>query len=244
MRANYKLQRLFLDLPLAPGAVVPLGKEQAHYLLTVLRLQDGAQVLVFNGRDGEFGATLRPESKKSASLEIGSQTREQAPKSRLDFLFAPLKVGRLEYLVQKATEMGVRRITPVFTDHTQLHKVNEGRLEANILEAAEQCGNLAIPELGEPVKLETLLSDWDPARRIIFCNESQAGNNPAEILSGITERDLALLVGPEGGFSERERAMLTALPFVTPIPLGPRILRADTAAVAALTAVQMTIGDW
>jgi len=140
--------------------------------------------------------------------------------------------------------MGVGRITPVFTDHTQLHKVNAARLEANILEAAEQCGNLAIPELAEAVKLEALLADWDPARRIIFCNESQAGNNPCETLSGIPERDLALLVGPEGGFSERERETLTTLPFVTPIPLGPRILRADTAAVAALTAVQMTIGDW
>lgn len=244
MRANYKLQRLYLDVPLAEGAAVPLGREQAHYLMTVLRLADGAEVLVFNGRDGEHGATVRPEGRKAASLEIGVQTREQPAQSRLDFLFAPLKVGRLEYLVQKATEMGVGRITPVFTDHTQLHKVNAGRLEANILEAAEQCGNLAIPELGEAVKLEALLSDWDPARRIIFCNESQAGNNPTENLRGITERDLALLVGPEGGFSEREREILTALPFVTPIPLGPRILRADTAAVAALTAVQMTIGDW
>jgi len=244
MRANYKLQRLYLDAPLAPGASVPLGKDQAHYLLSVLRLGDGAQLLGFNGRDGEFAATLRPTGKKAAALEIGAQTREQPPRSRLDFLFAPLKVGRLDYLVQKATEMGVDRITPVFTDHTQLHKVNAGRLEANILEAAEQCGNLAIPDLGEAVKLEALLAGWDPARRIIFCNESEAGNNPAAVLSAITERDLALLVGPEGGFSEREREMLTALPFVTPIPLGPRILRADTAAVAALTAVQMTIGDW
>jgi len=244
MRANYKLQRLYLDVPLSSGGMVALGKEQAHYLLTVLRLDDGAQVLVFNGRDGEYGATLRPQGKKSADLEIGTQTREQASASRLDFLFAPLKVGRLDYLVQKATEMGVRKITPVFTDHTQLHKVNAGRLAANILEAAEQCGNLAIPELGDATRLETLLGNWDPARRIIFCNESQAGNNPTSILSKITERDLALLVGPEGGFSEREREMLTALPFVTPIPLGPRILRADTAAVAALTAVQMTIGDW
>jgi len=244
MRANYKLQRLYLDAPLAEGSVVPLGREQAHYLMTVLRLADGAQVLVFNGRDGEHGATLRPEGRKAANLEIGAQTREQAPQPRLDFLFAPLKVGRIEYLVQKATEMGVGRITPVFTDHTQLHKVNAARLEANILEAAEQCGNLAIPDLGEAVKLEALLAGWDPTRQIIFCNESQAGNNPTEVLSGITERDLALLVGPEGGFSEREREMLTALPFVTPIPLGPRILRADTAAVAALTAVQMTIGDW
>ena len=244
MRANYKLQRLFLDASLTPGAQVALDKDQAHYLLAVLRLEDGAQILVFNGRDGEYAATLRPQSRKAANLEIGARTREQSPQSRIDFLFAPLKVGRLDYLVQKATEMGVRKITPVFTDHTQLHKVNEGRLEANILEAAEQCGNLAIPALGEPVKLETLLSGWDPARRIIFCNESQAGNNPAGILAGIKQRDLALLVGPEGGFSEREREMLTALPFVTPIPLGPRILRADTAAVAALTAVQMTIGDW
>ncbi|MEM5471958.1 16S rRNA (uracil(1498)-N(3))-methyltransferase [Hoeflea sp. AS60] len=244
MRANYKLQRLFLDLPLSSGELVALGKEQAHYLLTVLRLEDGTQVLVFNGRDGEFSATLRPQGKKSASLEIGDQTREQAPQSRIDFLFAPLKVGRLEYLVQKATEMGVRKITPVFTDHTQLHKVNAARLEANILEAAEQCGNLAIPQLGDAVKLEALLSDWEPARRIIFCNESEAGNNPGTILNDIAETDLALLVGPEGGFSEREREMLAALPFVTSIPLGPRILRADTAAVAALTAVQMTIGDW
>lgn len=244
MRANYKLQRLYLDTDLAAGEVVPLGKEQAHYLLTVLRFGDGTEVLVFNGRDGEFSAKLRPQGKKSASLEIGVRTREQPERSRLDFLFAPLKVGRLEYLVQKATEMGVRRITPVFTDHTQLHKVNAGRLEANIVEAAEQCGNLAIPELGKAVKFDSLIADWDPARRIIFCNESQAGNNPARTLESIKERDLALFVGPEGGFSEREREILTALPFVTSIPLGPRILRADTAAVAALTAVQMTIGDW
>ena len=244
MRANYKLQRLYLDAPLAAGESVALGKEQAHYLLTVLRLDDGAHVLVFNGRDGEYGATLRPQSKKSANLEIGEQIRVQPEPSRLDFLFAPIKVGRLDYLVQKATEMGVRKITPVFTDHTQLHKVNDGKLAANILEAAEQCGNLAIPELSDATKLEALLANWDPTRRIIFCNESQAGNNPATILSAITERDLALLIGPEGGYSERERQILTGLPFVTPIPLGPRILRADTAAVAALTAVQMTIGDW
>ncbi len=244
MRANFKLQRLYLDVPLSPGELVPLSKEQTHYLLTVLRLTDGAQVLAFNGRDGEFEATFRPRSKKTADLEIGERTREQAPPSRLDLLFAPLKVGRLDYLVQKATEMGVRQITPVFTDHTQLHKVNAARLAANIVEAAEQCGNLAIPELGEAIRFETLLSGWDPTRRLIFCNESQTGNNPTSILSDIGERDLALLVGPEGGFSERERKTLAGLPFVTAIPLGPRILRADTAAVAALTAVHMTIGDW
>lgn len=244
MRANFKLQRLYLDVPLVAHQRVALGKEQAHYLVTVLRMSEDQQVLVFNGRDGEFLAALKPLNKKAAELEIIEQTRPQPPLPRLDFLFAPLKVGRLEYLVQKATEMGVRQITPVFTDHTQLHKVNAARLEANILEAAEQCGNLAIPELQEAQKLEALLDGWDPARRIIFCNESQAGNNPSAILSRVEERDLALLVGPEGGFSERERERLTALPFVTAIPLGPRILRADTAAVAALTAVQMMIGDW
>lgn len=244
MRANFKLQRLFLDTPLSKGTTVPLGKDQAHYLLNVLRMSEGQEVLVFNGEEGEFLATLTPTGKKSADLLITDQTRPQPAGARLDFLFAPLKIGRLDYIVQKATEMGVRRITPVFTDHTQLHKVNEARLAANILEAAEQCGNLAIPTLGEPLKFDALLEGWEPTRRIIFCNESQAGDNPADILSGIEERDLALLVGPEGGFSERERARLTALPFVTAIPLGPRILRADTAAVAALTAVQMTIGDW
>lgn len=244
MRANFKLQRLYLDVPLVPQQRVAMSKEQAHYLLTVLRMVEDQQVLVFNGRDGEFLAALKPLSKKAAELELIEQTRPQPPLPQLDFLFAPLKVGRVEYLVQKATEMGVRRITPVFTDHTQLHKVNAARLEANILEAAEQCGNLAIPAFQEAQKLDALLDGWDPARRIIFCNESQAGNNPSDILSPIEERDLALLVGPEGGFSEREREKLLALPFVTAIPLGPRILRADTAAVAALTAVQMTIGDW
>ncbi len=244
MRANFKLQRLYLDAPLAPQQRVAVSREQAHYLLTVLRMAEDQRVLVFNGRDGEFLAALKPLSKKAAELEIVEQTRPQPPLPQLDFLFAPLKVGRLEYLVQKATEMGVRQITPVFTDHTQLHKVNAARLEANILEAAEQCGNLAIPALQEAQRLDALLDGWNPGRRIIFCNESQAGNNPSDILSAVEERDLALLVGPEGGFSEREREKLLALPFVTAIPLGPRILRADTAAVAALTAVQMTIGDW
>jgi 16S rRNA (uracil1498-N3)-methyltransferase len=144
MRANFKLQRLYIDTPLASGETVAPGKEQIHYLMTVLRMDDGARVLVFNGRDGEFLAALRSLSKKAGA----GDPRADAPAAafpRLDFLFAPLKVGRLDYLVQKATEMGVRRITPVFTDHTQLHKVNASRLQANILEAAEQCGNLAVP---------------------------------------------------------------------------------------------------
>ncbi len=244
MRANYRLQRLFLDQPLASGARVPLSREQAHYLMTVLRMEDGAEVLVFNGRDGEFVAGLKPESRKAATLDIRARTREQDPPSRLDFLFAPIKVGRLDYIVQKATEMGARSIRPVLTDHTQTHKLNSERLAANVIEATEQCGNLAVPEFRAPERLDRVLTDWDPTRRLIFCDESAAGNNPWNSLKAVKERDLALLIGPEGGFSDRERATLRGLPFVTAIPLGPRILRADTAAVAALTAVQMAIGDW
>lgn len=244
MRANYRLQRLYVTSDLAEGGIVSLEREQAHYLLNVLRMDEGAPLLVFNGRDGEFEASLRPTGRKAAELELVTLARPQDPPTRLDFLFAPLKVGRLDYLVQKATEMGARTIRPVFTDHTQLHKVNAERLAANILEAAEQCGNLAIPELEEAMRLDALLDAWDPARRIIHCDESAAGNNPASILSEIGERDLALLIGPEGGFSGRERERLHDLPFVTAIPLGPRILRADTAAVAAMAAIQMSIGDW
>lgn len=244
MRANYRLQRLHVPDDLAAGGRVDLSREQAHYLLNVLRMTEGTRVLVFNGRDGEFEALVRPSGRKSAALELTSLSRPQDPPTRLDFLFAPLKVGRLDYLVQKATEMGARTIQPVFTDHTQLHKVNEERLAANILEAAEQCGNLAIPELKSAERLETVLAGWDLSRRLIFCDESASGNNPAAILGAIEERDLALLIGPEGGFSERERAHLRAHAFVTAIPLGPRILRADTAAVAAMAVVQMTIGDW
>jgi 16S rRNA (uracil1498-N3)-methyltransferase len=153
-------------------------------------------------------------------------------------------VGRLEYLVQKATEMGVNRITPVFTDHTQLHKVNPDGLSQHSRSSRAMRQSRCPGACRKHRSLKRLLSDWDPARRIIFCNESQAGNNPAKILSALRNAIWRLLVGPEGGFSEREREILTALPFVTSIPLGPRILRADTAAVAALTAVQMTIGDW
>jgi 16S rRNA (uracil1498-N3)-methyltransferase len=244
MRANYRLQRLHVSDDLAAGGTIELSRDQSHYLTAVLRMAEGARVLVFNGRDGEFEAVLSPQGKRSARLVLEAQSRPQDPPTRLDFLFAPLKVGRLDYLVQKATEMGARTIRPVFTDHTQLHKVNEERLAANIIEAAEQCGNLAVPDLLPAQKLDTVLAGWDASRRLIFCDESASGNNPSAILAGVAERDLALLIGPEGGFSERERVQLRGLPFVTAIPLGPRILRADTAAVAAMAAVQMTIGDW
>jgi 16S rRNA (uracil1498-N3)-methyltransferase len=160
------------------------------------------------------------------------------------FLFAPLKVGRMDYLVQKAVEMGAGTLQPVITQHVQGKIGNLERLQANALEAAEQCGILALPEVRAPVKLKDLLERWSPERRIIFCDEDSATNNPMTILHTIAEKQLALLVGPEGGFSDDERLLLRSLAFVTAIPLGPRILRADTAAVAALAVVQASAGDW
>jgi 16S rRNA (uracil1498-N3)-methyltransferase len=177
-------------------------------------------------------------------LEAVEQTRPQHPLPDLVYCFAPLKVGRLDYLVQKAVEMGAGVLQPVITQHTQLAKVGTERLQANVVEAAEQCGILAIPEVREAQKFPALLSGWDWERRLIFCDESAETNNPLPVLKAVPEKKLGLLIGPEGGFSEEERRQLRALPFVTAVPLGPRILRADTAAVAALAVIQATIGDW
>lgn len=243
MRANYKMQRLFVPDDLSAGATFDADPQQSHYLTHVLRLTDGAEVLVFNGRDGEWTAKIAGRTKKAVRLEVLELQRPQPARPDLVYCFAPLKVGRLDYLVQKAVEMGAGTLVPVTTQHTQM-KPNVDRLRANAVEAAEQCGILAIPDVSEMVKLEQLLANWDGARRLIFCDEDASTNNPMAALQGIKERQLALLVGPEGGFSEDERRLLRALPFVTAIPLGSRILRADTAAVAALAVIQATIGDW
>ncbi len=244
MRANYKMQRLYLTDGLAAGGVVEAGQQHSHYLLAVLRMGDGAEVLVFNGRDGEWRAAVEVKSKKAARLRLVEQTRPQPPTPDLVYCFSPLKQGRLDYLVQKAVEMGAGRLVPVITQHTQVATPSIERVQANAVEAAEQCGILAVPEVAEAQKLDPLLAGWDKQRRLIFCDEDSATNNPLPALRAITESKLGLLIGPEGGFSEEERRRLRALPFVTAIPLGPRILRADTAAVAALALVQATIGDW
>lgn len=244
MRANYKLQRLFVPHDLAAGSEIEADPQQSHYLAHVLRLGAGAELLLFNGRDGEWSAAITEIRKKTVRLGVRALQRPQPTPSDLVYCFAPLKRERLDYLVQKAVEMGAGVLQPVITRHTQVPKPGLDRLRANAVEAAEQCGILAVPEMREPVRLERLLSDWDAGRRLIFCDEDAATNNPVPALSAIAERRLALLVGPEGGFSDEERHMLRALPYVTAIPLGPRILRADTAAVAALAVIQATIGDW
>ena len=244
MRANYRMQRLFIDADLAAGKPVEASKEQFHYLANVLRMADGDAVLVFNGRDGEWRAELSFPTRKRLLLTPTEETRPQPAPSDLHYLFAPLKVGRLDYLVQKAVEMGAGLLQPVMTQHVQ-GKINSiERLEANVVEAAEQCGILSIPRVAPPRKLEDLLADWPRERRIVFCDEGHGSQNPLPALAAITERKLALLVGPEGGFSDEERTLLRSLDFVTPIPLGPRILRADTAAVAAMAVIQAAIGDW
>jgi 16S rRNA (uracil1498-N3)-methyltransferase len=244
MRANYRLQRLFVPNDLSAGATFEADPQQSHYLAHVLRLGEGAEVLLFNGRDGEWSAAVAAKTRKAVRLEVRSLQRPQPALPDLVYCFAPLKQGRLDYLVQKAVEMGAGVLQPVVTQHTQVPKLGLDRLRANVVEAAEQCGILAIPQVRETERLERLLADWDTERRLIFCDEDASTSNPMPALAAVAERKLALLVGPEGGFSEEERKMLRALPFVTAIPLGPRILRADTAAVAALAVIQASIGDW
>ncbi len=245
--SDFRTPRLFVAGPLNEGGRWPLDREQANYLLNVLRLSDGDAVLAFDGRSGEFQTRVAQTGKKTADLAIGTQTRPQPPAPDLLYLFAPLKHARLDYIVQKAVEMGVGRMRPVLTQHTQAARVNLDRMRANVIEAAEQCGVLHVPAVEDEDKLERTLARFageEPSRRLIFCDEGEETTNPMTTLMALERGPLALLIGPEGGFSQAERRALRALPFVTPIPLGPRILRADTAAVAALAVVQATLGDW
>jgi 16S rRNA (uracil1498-N3)-methyltransferase len=244
MRANYKLQRVYIENSLAKSVPAPLDETQSHYLLTVLRKENGAEVLAFNGRDGEWLCTINRDGKKRAILIPQKPERPQPALSSLRFLFAPLKVGRLDYLVEKATEMGAGTIEPVLTAFTQNRNVSIEKLNRWALEAAEQCRVLAVPKITQPKTLDEALENWDANIPLIFCDEASPFDNPLTALKTLKRGPLGVLVGPEGGFSDAERKMLRALPFVTAIPLGPRILRADTAAVAALTVVQATIGDW
>jgi 16S rRNA (uracil1498-N3)-methyltransferase len=246
-RPDFAAQRLFLRSGLAAGMRIPLDRGQANYLVNVLRMGEGGEILVFNGRDGEWRAKLAAEGRRAHVLDIGEETRTQPAGPDLQYLFAPLKQARLDYMVGKAVEMGAGRLRPVLTQHTQVTRLNLERMEANAIEAAEQCGILSIPAVDAPAALKTLLDGWPGAegdRRIVFCDEGEESADPLAILAKIEPSPLAVLVGPEGGFSPEERTTLRALAFVTAVPLGPRILRADTAAVAALALVQAALGDW
>jgi len=239
-----KLQRLYIEDSLAQGATFQLSGPQAHYLLNVIRLKAGESILAFNGRDGEWRCTLEDARKGAATLTAQELTRDQEEGPDLHYLFSPLKRARVDYMAQKATEMGASRLQPVITRHTVAERVKLDRLQANAIEAAEQCNILRVPEVAEPVKLLDLLQDWDAARPIVFADEAAANASPIEALAELGPRPVALLIGPEGGFHEEERAALLEKPFVLPISLGPRIMRADTAAVAALALINAVIGDW
>lgn len=239
-----KLQRLFVTSKLEPGAPVALSKDQAHYLGNVLRLKLGDKFLLFNGKDGEWLAELDAFSKKEAQARLDHQTRPQGEGPDLHYLFAPLKRARLDYMVQKATELGVSALRPVITRHTVAGRVKPARLLANAIEAAEQCGISRVPTIMEPETLTKLLGTWDEKRLLIFADESAPHASPLESLKTCRPGPLAVLVGPEGGFERDERAALLEKPFVHPISLGPRLMRADTAAVAALALVNAALGDW
>jgi 16S rRNA (uracil1498-N3)-methyltransferase len=261
-RYDFRSPRLHIADALKPGADLVLGKAQAHYLRNVLRLKAGDGVLAFNGRDGEWRASLELGG-KSASLALHEQIRPQTDPLDLHYLFAPLKHERLDYMAQKAVEMGVSRLQPVLTQRTQVKRVNLERMRANAIEAAEQCGILNLPEIADPLSFDRALAARKPDRLLVFCDEDAEVADPIAALAdarlapsamlplimpeagGLKKPPaLALLVGPEGGFAEEERAALLKLPNVVRLSLGPRILRADTAAVAALTLIQAVLGDW
>ena len=249
-RYDFRTPRLFVDAALSGGGEVPLEREQANYLVNVLRLRPGADVLIFNGREGEWRAQLAASGKKGAMLGIIERTREQTAAPDLHYLFAPLKHARLDYMVQKAVEMGASRLSPILTRHSQAERVNLARMRANAIEAAEQCGILDIAEIAEPVKFDAFVRGWAADRVLIFCDEDAEVKDPVAALSagrggGIAgPLPVSVLIGPEGGFAEDERAALLTLPNVIRLALGPRILRADTAAVAALALIQAVLGDW
>jgi 16S rRNA (uracil1498-N3)-methyltransferase len=240
---DFRSPRLHTEAPLGEGERVSLSQAQAHYLGTVLRLKSGSRVLVFNGRDGEWSTTLAM-GRRGAVLEVGTATRPQTSSPDLHYLFAPLKAARLDYMVQKAVEMGASRLQPVITRYSQVARVNTDRMRANAVEAAEQCGIISLPDVEAPIGLDRLLAGWDDARALVFCDEEAEVTDAAAALGKLQHAPLAVLVGPEGGFAADERAALLRLPKVVRLSLGPRILRADTAAVAALTLVQALIGDW
>jgi 16S rRNA (uracil1498-N3)-methyltransferase len=243
---DFRTPRVYLDAPLAAGIAVLFDRGQANYLLNVLRLKPGDALLLFNGRDGEWQARLAGTGKRAPSAVICERMREQPRSSDLHFLFAPLKHARLDYLVQKAVEMGAARLQPVITRHTQVARLNLDRMRANVIEAAQQCGILTLPEVAEPGTFKAVIGAADADRLLVFCDEDAEVQDPVAALAAAARAGLplAVLIGPEGGFAEEERDALLKRPNLVRIALGPRILRADTAAVAALALVQAVLGDW
>lgn len=236
--------RLHVAPALEGGARVTLPPEQSHYLANVMRRAVGDEVLVFNGRDGEWRGRIAEKTKRAVVLDLVAQTRKQDAPGDVWLMFAPIKRQRVDFIAEKAAEMGASRLLPVITRRTNAERVNIERLRAHAIEAAEQCGILNVPEVEAPQRLDAVLEAWPPRRKILFCDEEGTAPSAAETLARETRGPWAVLIGPEGGFDEGERAALKALPQAVAVSLGPRILRADTAAVAALAVFQAALGDW
>lgn len=234
--------RLYVDHPLHQGQSVPLTREQANYLFAVMRLPVGTVLSLINGRDGEWDAAVVEGNKRGGILLCSAQTKPLQPPPDLWLLFAPIKKARTDFIVEKATEMGAARILPVQTDYTNADRIRQDKLQAHVVEATEQCGGTFVPQVAELARLDKMLDGWDASRRLMFCDEAMLG--AASVLSSDLQGPWAILIGPEGGFSDAERTRLHGLDFTHPVSLGPRILRADTAAVAALTVWQQALGDW
>lgn len=233
--------RLYVEHALGPGQSVPMSREHANYLFSVMRLGVGAQVLLFDGQSGEWVAEVKEAGKRTGLLVVLAQTRPLQMPPDLWLVFAPIKKARTDFIVEKATEMGAARIVPVQTDFTNSGRIQRDRLQAHAIEAAEQCGGTFVPEVAEMKRLSQVLEGWDSARQIMFCDEAKVASKPTlPALVGLW----AVLIGPEGGFSEAERVRLHGLDHTHAISLGPRVLRADTAAVSALTVWQQQLGDW
>lgn len=234
--------RLYVEHPLGKEQTVPLNRDQAHYLFGVMRQKIGAHLSLFNGSDGEWRAEVVQAGKRAGELLCIAQTKPLQMPPDLWLLFAPIKKARTDFIVEKATEMGAAKIVPVQTNFTNAERIRQDRLQAHAVEAAEQCGGTYVPEVTDLKKLERVLTDWPDDRQLMFCDEAEVGS--AKRLGAVKGGKWAILIGPEGGFSETERARLLALPFTHVVALGPRILRADTAVVAALTIWQQELGDW
>jgi 16S rRNA (uracil1498-N3)-methyltransferase len=236
--------RLFIEAPLSAGALLALDEKPSHYLSHVLRLKEGDSVALFNGRDGEWRATLQMVAKRGVTVQVAECLRPHRLPPDHWLLFAPIKSGRIDLVVEKATELGVRGFGAVKTARTVVGRVNEERLRAHAIEAAEQTGRVEVPELFAYRPLEGWLHGWDVSRRLVVCDETGSGQTPSVALPPHRGQKAALLIGPEGGFTQAELERLRALPYVVPMTLGPRVLRADTAAIAALTCLQLHLGDW
>ena len=233
---------MYVEHALGTGQSVPLSQAQAHYLFGVMRQAIGAQVSVFNGQDGEWAATVSEAGKRKGTLLCQEQTKPQQMPPDIWLMFAPIKKARTDFIVEKATEMGARRIVPVMTEFTNAGRVQQARLQAHAIEAAEQCGGTFVPEVTEAVKFRRLLDSWEAPRSIMFCDEARVGVSSS--VPAVLAAPTAVLIGPEGGFSDTERKRLEGFAPAHAVSLGPRILRADTAAVAALALWQASLGDW